>query len=1091
MGMGGVFAIPSADYVKPEKSPEKPREWLTDREIDKAYRILRSERGLSTSLPNHKKLLTDRGLDDAAIANAGYFSHVPNTETSVKINIPGVKNGRLIGRNGVFLPSQLATGGIVGAQIMTGKKSGKYVYLTDATQIREYTGNLQFIGLPAFRKAEVTHQRLRLFTFTSLSEGRGHVGVSAGLFDPTSILVAEAGKHFNYSFRLQAQMQSLLLGLQMALEVGVEHLELCKVSEDVRNVLKGQGDGLIHPEIKFLSRLVRSALDAQANYSFEDAEGRIPSSVPKLAAIAKDSPTNSGDRFWDSRGVWLVDGALKATTTAEKWQKVVIGTPGGMHAGAPDFRDNLFAMGCERVYHLPDAGDVVNKSNVPATNKETHKKVDEFGYPLQVGWWGQVEKEVGDIDDISTDTEIKWITSQEFFDLHPSATQKSLKKEYRRSGIYKVDKPAKTPRAAVKYRKPQGFKVEDRLPLIQSLIKRGKRFIHEASPAGSGKSHFFSTLDPVKDFGAYQVIYASSNPITLEDAFAHWHQYRSRDEGRLVRPDGLVVRAKGKTPEGEALLFESNCVRAPLADFLATKSVVPSVDRVCVGCPMAETCKTTEGWYQHDRKVTLAQPLVRVHPNSIGKELIRTNDGRIWDKVKKDDKVPGTVIILDDVDPFISSVEVTESDIRTAIFDYLTFLENVPAIRKSMGALADLLQNYKTLKHDAIVEKLPKFDLEGKEEAIRNLYEFEDYCINRAFNTGSAKAKETHPPKWIGAFIEALTTEGAEMHLSSPKGRKVRLTITLKNKRLIEALNHPGVVAVIISDATGKTEWLEKWVGQPFTPIAQELDKGADLEVVQVTGLGDLGYTRSEKQKEGVKSLKKYIAVTHPEFAAIELKAENNPEDFAEGVALSWRSTSRGSNAAEKKEGIVLYGVPRENLDAAEARYSLMANRHPELGADLTVYPVNWTNEGAHVRVVRESADDGFAEFCHQNVIAELQQGLSRLRHVRRPGEKLTIWLVNEYPLEDLGLPVRRVKVEDILNQEGWQDKATASSLTEDWINFGSTAITLQGRKLTQKRLAQSLGTTTSAIAEYFRVAGRDWKTFKESFKVDPALVVA
>lgn len=57
------------------------------------------------------------------------------------------------------------------------------------------------------------------------------------------------------------------------------------------------------------------------------------------------------------------------------------------------------------------------------------------------------------------------------------------------------------------------------------------------------------------------------------------------------------------------------------------------------------------------------------------------------------------------------------------------------------------------------------------------------------------------------------------------------------------------------------------------------------------------------------------------------------------------------------------------------------------------------------------SADPDFADYCHQKIVASIIQAMGRLRADRRPGEKLRVYFLGDYPLP---MPVKLVRAKDI-----------------------------------------------------------------------------
>lgn len=1075
-GMGGVFVSTNAQRISSSVSPtgiEEKRHTISDSELNRTYRLIANQRELAT---RHRRQLQQRGLDGGVIdrlAALGFYSHLPNgrVEGVNRNDIPGVSGDRLKGSNGFFIPAYTATGDIVGGQIATGKRKGaKYLYLKGATKIREKEGTLQFVATPSFRRSHITLPTATLhLSISRRGNGREETGIGAALVDSIGNIIDSGGKHFDRQFPLQAEYNALLYGIQIALRAGIENLTIANASPELRQQLRDRPAP--NPEIKLLHRVILEALDAQTDYEF--SEGGSHTIAANAAARALAGQTDDRKTF-DFRDVWLVDGALKAWLTAELHGVAAIGCPGGQHAYSPDLRPNLRAIDPETVSHMPDAGDVINEAQIPKINRDLHKAIESLGYRCRVGWWGQQTKDEPDIDEIAPDTlDLKWLAPDEFFELHPEKIKAGIDRRIFRPGIHKVDEPASPPRSEITPRQPIKFEEGNRLNTVRSLIASGNRYIHDRSAAGSGKSFDFGTWT-ADDFGVYQLLHVTNEPLTTDPHFAGWEQYRGRDNGRTVRPDGRVVKAEKGTPE-ENKLKPSNCARWEFNDYLVERKITPSVDRICLGCKFAAECKSTSGWYQHDRKVALAKRKTRIHPGSLGAEILRAADGKLWKDAKPDNRQPGTVVVLDDVDPWVANTSVSIDEIANFQSEHDTLLESLPTLRKALVALKALLKSKsgQTLQHAQIIDRLPK--IEEAENVLRSLYELEAYEIENAFENGD-RANELGG-LWVEPFVEAMSGNG---HLYTYQGG---LHIVQKNKRFLEALKHPAVKAVVVADATGRAEYYEKWLGctTKIPTIAQKPpEQTAKLELTQITGLGDLGYRRTDRQRAKLGQLKKAIAKQYPDFAAIEIKGEIKSDDF-ENVALSWRSTSRGSNAAKDKPGLVVYGTPRANLSALYARFSLMTGAEPGTEEALALYPMRWQNRDGHwVRALKESTSPAFAEFCRRETLAEIEQGFARLRAVRRPGEVLTVLMISEYPLD---VPCDAIDIDEFLGMPA--PKKTATTIDENEIELGAMAIAASGDKLTQETLGEFIGVSRNTIAEFFARPGRDWKVFKKARNVD------
>ena len=194
----------------------------------------------------------------------------------------------------------------------------------------------------------------------------------------------------------------------------------------------------------------------------------------------------------------------------------------------------------------------------------------------------------------------------------------------------------------------------------------------------------------------------------------------------------------------------------------------------------------------------------------------------------------------------------------------------------------------------------------------------------------------------------------------------------------------------------------------------------------------------------------------------------------AEQLRLTWLSTSRGSNAAKDRPGLICYGTPRANLSATIARYCLMAGQIDiSTGTTLTPYPLTWGNRpGYWGRVITEADHDAFAEFYHVRTQAEIWQGYNRLRHAIRPGETLEVIHVTEYPL---GPSTTVLEAAELLNES-----ATNINLTSKTIVEALEQLQQVDRPLTQVEAAAHLGVNLRVLTHFNQRSGIAWADLVE-----------
>jgi Origin of replication binding protein len=119
--------------------------------------------------------------------------------------------------------------------------------------------------------------------------------------------------------------------------------------------------------------------------------------------------------------VYLAEGALKPMLTSVLHGVEVIGSPGAGWAGSPRLlREFLESVGASVVRLLPDAGmlDAPHRT-VHAQYRRVVMLLRDWGYAVEVGWWGQSEKSNPDCDELRPQEweRVRWITWQAYDDL--------------------------------------------------------------------------------------------------------------------------------------------------------------------------------------------------------------------------------------------------------------------------------------------------------------------------------------------------------------------------------------------------------------------------------------------------------------------------------------------------------------------------------------------------------------------------------------------------------------------------------------------------------------------------------------------------
>ncbi len=112
----------------------------------------------------------------------------------------------------------------------------------------------------------------------------------------------------------------------------------------------------------------------------------------------------------------LVEGTgAKPFVLAQKLGLVTIGAAGGQFAASPEtLKLTLEQLGIKTIEFYPDAGATQNKS-VLRQYRATFKLLLEWGYTVQIAWWGQTDKQLhSDIDELGDLTQIRFLSLAEF-----------------------------------------------------------------------------------------------------------------------------------------------------------------------------------------------------------------------------------------------------------------------------------------------------------------------------------------------------------------------------------------------------------------------------------------------------------------------------------------------------------------------------------------------------------------------------------------------------------------------------------------------------------------------------------------------------
>jgi rhodanese-related sulfurtransferase len=821
--------------------------------------------------------------------------------------------------------------------------------------------------------------------------------------------------------------------------------------------------------------------------------------------------------------VILCEGALKSALAAFLlWRMgftdiAVIGTAAGGFYGPDTLKSYIEQLSPQRVALAPDAGAINNIGNIPAANRQTIKRCQAWGYPVDVLWWGQTHKTKHlDIDELLVAGrwgEVQTITPDEFFQLHPVATREKLENHIpQRAGLHRSDFPVANPHPNKDVRTPEiEYQFGQRRQTWISLVEgNGTNIILDGSAMGLGKTHDVGLLQP-SDFGVSQLIFVTDDPrnVTTE-TLKDWTVNQGRHGGLVEVPGPNSTTQVRRAKKGETPNIKSNCDRHQLAEILPARNVEATGAHICPGCKHRKTCKlgTGEFTYLFDRQSALSEERFISHIDSL--------DPRAF---PGDYNNPGVVLVLDEASQqkLVKSFLVRWSDIDRTLADLRAdHPTEATQLEPALNALRSLRGHVPltTIDHLEVLKLLPELPDLSDEDIQRishqglEFLELDQLIEKYGFAAGTRlsdlprdvqhrirqdaqqladQAEQAIALRWLPEFWQAMrSNERVWVAPETPEKEQREITYTYIDARLRltpeglqithvdthrrKVLFHPAVKAVILLDATEPPQHFNQGLGVHISSYIRQADPElvAEVEVVQVTGLGLMGFNRGKEQQQRSNTVVESLLLQHPNAPVI------NAQEYARSGDGYWFRDNRARNYGEQSDTLILVGAPFPSLGASVDEFALMTGRHPDTSSVLRSYTIDAINTPAGgpwwVRTVNELADPEAAAFYRHRVQAELDQAIGRLRGNRRPGEKLTIYVLSDYPLSR---PVRLVEASALAPE------ATPKAVATDQRIEQAIAQLEEGGNVTLKVIAQVAKVSLGRVAK-----SEAWKSRQKRISV-------
>lgn len=796
------------------------------------------------------------------------------------------------------------------------------------------------------------------------------------------------------------------------------------------------------------------------------------------------------------KSIGLAEGILKPWAAAQLSGQYFIGCSGGQFAGsAKTFKEELDKLSArlhtKMLVLYPDAGATSN-ANVMREYVKTYKLVSSWGYQTMVGWWGQKEKTgIDGIDDllaVGEDWKITYLTWEDFAAIANGNGNKLVRMI---EGIfgYKPKQPkAVTPSSiATPDITPDFYTPGDRLDTWKTAAARHK-FIVDSSGTGTGKSYDSGLCKPA-DFDVDRIIYISKDHRNASTpSLRDWNDLEARHKGLTIDSLGNWRRAK----IDDRIDTNASCDRTELSAVLREKNIFGSdtAGLMCPTCPSFEGCRAGEKFgFLHARSQTLKGARFRSHPDSLPQ--LQT-----FGYAPEEGKSKGTAILWEEW----SETLAYGKDVGIREDDVIHTLAIIASANTESFGLMDLL--VKLWEFVARKHEIPRWGL--PHDRLKEIFiplikgEIDIDAIAQAMNPSDEVGKVLHGISEHGVSLQDLPANLRKSFASSDSelaaeadriakqwlvqflevllGRRPgylsldrtgKLTLSIAHRRLIE-IAHAAKVNIFL-DATGNLDKFTKILGidvDDVLCIAQEpVNKGGTVTIKQVVDHGRLGQHRGAEQTRAVEAMVVAIRQEDPNAAVIDFKRFSVTE--GSGLNLKWLSESRGSNLAQNAKTLILVGAPCRPIAALAAEFTLLTGRTPTLDTEEVTREIKQarTVAGKEVTVTsRESIDLEFRNYIYKDVLANIYQGIGRLRANRRPGEELTIYLISDFALD---LPVEVIRALDIT-----LEAATPIQKLELAIVRCAEEIISKGQKLTSIAIAKYCQVSKQRLSQLVRELG-------------------
>jgi hypothetical protein len=721
---------------------------------------------------------------------------------------------------------------------------------------------------------------------------------------------------------------------------------------------------------------------------------------------------------------------------------------------------------------LPDGGAVINH-HVMSSYRTLERQIKKLGGELKVGWWNQINKSDGDIDEIDPVVveSIHWINFSEFEAI-------SAKQNWWMNSFFAAFRPKRERSEGFKPKPRTLTKVEykntdELLAVISDAIAKGYRGILDTTHAGGQKSTTSAQIDGIDGIDNYfYVVTNHRNPSTPE-VESNFADLPSRNERLYINPDQTTPNGNPwlQTTQPKGVDWEmlvGNCHQAGLHHTLTQKGHDLSGDSnpICKVCPQLNACNHAVGkgyGYLHLKRKAFQEPRLRAHPQSLPhpgayeyeKAMLIFDDTKI--QIQKQVKATA-----EDFRQTLADLAINDPDLLLKLAPLITKLNNL--FGKTEHAyhgfghreILDNIQieNLSDVYRQAVQATTPNFqELIAECDGVntQNMSKDDKRAVKAADRLMAQNSKLENrerlrklPTNWLVKILEVMSIGEGYVRFDNEI-----LIVTQPDQYFRNVLNTCKISLHL--DATGDPDELARMMGcsiEQILVISKPQPTYPNLKVIQILEMGTPGKDLSISMQSRLDAMIGALTQKHQKLGVIR-------KERIDGAGL-WFADSRGSNAYKDADALVLIGSPCPNLGAMAAEFSVLYGR----------------------QVAASSEDQEYRSFISTRVEAEIVQGLARLRAHLSPETEKTVYLIAErtdLPLERVmgyypGAKFDQLQAIDVTVEAG----SLKQQLRHKIVSF----LKEHGEAVTQEQIAKGLKMTQGAISKAFKALGGFKKIF-------------